>query len=208
MRHFRFSQRTLAVALGILAVAYTVQAYRIPEFTAVETPVQPGTLPRGLGLVLIVLSVALFFQKSKQVEVQEEVQADVRKQGQGQGQEQEASLAKAGAGETAAEPAAVKATGTAGAAGAAAKDQPAFGRLADTRLEVAALVGAICVYVAVFIPLGFVLSTALFVTGTAWYLGYRRHWANVLVGVGIALGLYLAMSEGLDVALPTGPLPF
>ncbi|MHC0431195.1 tripartite tricarboxylate transporter TctB family protein [Streptomyces sp. O3] len=176
MHHFRFTQRKLAVVLGILAVAYTVQAYRIPEFTAVETPVQPGALPRVLGVVLFVLSVALFFQKPKR--------------------EQEQEPAAAPEAEAAPEPEAARA------------GRPVLGRFSDTRLELAALLGAIALYVVLFVPLGFVLSTALFVTATAWHLGYRKHAVNALVGASVALALYLAMSEGLDIALPTGPLPF
>ncbi|MCH0540834.1 tripartite tricarboxylate transporter TctB family protein, partial [Streptomyces sp. MUM 203J] len=72
----------------------------------------------------------------------------------------------------------------------------------------AGLLLAICAYVALFVPLGFVLSTTLFVFGTAWYLGFANHRVSLLTGAGVALVLYLAMSEGLDVALPTGPLPF
>ncbi|MFI2432737.1 tripartite tricarboxylate transporter TctB family protein [Streptomyces sp. NPDC018693] len=176
MHHFRFSQRTLAVVLGLVAIAYTIGAYRIPEFTAVEVPVQPGTLPRGLGLVLIALSVALFFQKSKAQEPETEA----------------------------------KAADTADEAGAEAAQAPRarFGRVSDPRLQLAVLLGAICLYVALFVPLGFVISTSLFVVGTAWFLGFARHWVSALVAVGVALTLYLAMSEGLDVALPTGPLPF
>ncbi|WP_149182262.1 tripartite tricarboxylate transporter TctB family protein [Streptomyces sp. TRM49041] len=186
MHHFRFSQRTLAVVLGLVAVAYTVQAYRIPEFTAVQVPVQPGTLPRGLGLLLIVLSVALFFQKPKRQEKEQDERQGQEQQGQGQGQVQGPERQSA--------PAAARG-GTSG-------------RFRDTRLEPAVLLLAICLYVALFVPLGFVISTTLFVVGTAWFLGFTRHWVSALVGGGVALALYLAMSEGLDVALPTGPLPF
>ncbi|WP_219818930.1 tripartite tricarboxylate transporter TctB family protein [Streptomyces sp. SM11] len=171
----------MAVVIGVVAVAYTVQAYLIPEFTAVEVPVQPGTLPRGLGLLLIALSVALFFQKQSQEEQDE------------QPEQQEAAEQ---------EPEAESAPRPGAGAGAV------LGRFSDVRLEPAVLLVAIALYVALFEPLGFVLATTLFVVATAWYLGFARLWVNVLVGAGVALALYLAMSEGLDVALPTGPLPF
>ncbi|MFE7897739.1 tripartite tricarboxylate transporter TctB family protein [Streptomyces sp. NPDC057424] len=182
MHHFRFSQRTLAVVLGLVAVAYTVGAFNIPEFTAVEVPVQPGTLPQGLGLALIALSVALFFQNSEPRDAA--------------GQDGAASGAEADAPEAP------------DAEEDGATSRPRVGRLSDPRLEPAVLMIAIALYVALFVPLGFVISTSLFVVGTAWHLGFARHWVSVLVGVGVALSLYLAMSEGLDVALPTGPLPF
>ncbi|WP_156723146.1 tripartite tricarboxylate transporter TctB family protein [Streptomyces apocyni] len=188
MHHFRFTQRKLAVALGILAVAYTVQAYRIPEFTAVETPVQPGSLPRVLGLVLFVLSVALFFQKPKAKEESGPVPKP---------KPEPVSVSEL-----------VSKPEPPGGGPVGQQSAPPIGRFSDTRLELAALLAAIGLYAALFVPLGFVLSTALFVSGLAWHLGYRRHAVNALVGAGTALGLYFVMSEGLEVALPMGLLPF
>ncbi|MBD0838328.1 tripartite tricarboxylate transporter TctB family protein [Streptomyces sp. TRM68416] len=199
MHHFRFSQRTLAVVIGLAAVAYTIGAFGIPEFTAVQTPVQPSTLPRGLGLFLIALSVALFFQKSGPKESVEET-ADEPGAREPGAQDKDAQVKDA------------QDKGTqdkgAQASGQGEAPRPRFGRLSDPRLEPAVLLLAICLYVALFVPLGFVLSTSLFVVGTAWYLGFAKHWVSATVGVGVSLTLYLAMSEGLEVALPTGPLPF
>jgi putative tricarboxylic transport membrane protein len=197
MHHFRFSQRTVAAVLGVLAVAYTVQAYLIPEFTGVEVPVQPGTLPRGLGLVLIALCVALFFQKPS---AEPAAAAKPKEESAQTGGVSEATGPRdATASAEQAEPAAGEAVQTGSAT---------LGRFSDDRLELAALLVATCLYVALFVPLGFVLSTTCFVTGTAWYLGFGRHWVNAAVGLGVALSLYLGMSEGLNVTLPTGPLPF
>ncbi|KNE79787.1 MULTISPECIES: tripartite tricarboxylate transporter TctB family protein [Streptomyces] len=195
MHHFRFSHRTVACAIGLPAAVYTVLAFRIPEFAAVQVPVQPGTLPRALGLLLLVLSVALFFQSGSGPAGDGPPDAGAEEAGAG------------GAGGSTGEDAMA---GEAGGAGPRRPAPPAatLGRLADDRLELLVLLGSICLYVVLFVPLGFVLSTALYVTGTAWYLGYRRHWANALTGTGLAAGLYLGMSEGLGVALPTGPLPF
>ncbi|MDK1476792.1 tripartite tricarboxylate transporter TctB family protein [Streptomyces sp. 549] len=216
MHHFRFSQRTVAAVLGVLAVAYTVQAYLIPDFTAVEVPVQPGTLPRGLGLVLIVLCAALFFQRpaahpadEAPGEAPEQAPATRTADGPATADPSAAADAPAGTALPGQAPAVPPPAPTAGPSPAAPKAAgPALGRLSDTRLDLAVLLGATCLYVALFVPLGFVLATTLFVAGTAWYLGSGRHWVNVLVGGGMALGLYLGMAEGLDVALPTGPLPF
>lgn len=63
MGPFRFSDRTLAVAIGLFAAGYLVLAFDLPDFTAVQVPVQPATLPRWLGAVLLLLAVLLFFQR-------------------------------------------------------------------------------------------------------------------------------------------------
>lgn len=176
MHSFRFSQRKVAVAIAVLAVAYTVEAFRIPDFAAVEVPVESGTLPRGLGVVLLVLAVALFFQRPAAA--------------QDEGAQDEGGEAPA-----APDTAPVTSART-------------LGRLADVRLELAVLVGSVCLYVAAFVPLGFLLATALYVFAVAWYLGFNRPWANAVTSVGVATSLYFVTSEVLDVALPAGPLPF
>ncbi|NJQ00730.1 tripartite tricarboxylate transporter TctB family protein [Streptomyces zingiberis] len=214
MRHFRYPQRAVAAALGVLALGYTLMAFGIPDFQAVEVPVQPGTLPRVLGLLLLALAVALFFQSAGEEEPEAESPAPALAAAKtppgpaAQDSSAQAASAGDGAGAAGAAGAAAGASAAGGAASAAPERPTTMGRLADDRLELLALLGAMCLYVALFVPLGFVLSTALYVAGTAWYLGSRRHWVNVLVGAGLALGLYLGMSQGLDVALPTGPLPF
>ncbi|GAB3109749.1 hypothetical protein GCM10027160_09180 [Streptomyces calidiresistens] len=190
MGSFRFSQRTVAVAVGVLAIAYTVEAFRIPEFTAVQVPVQSGTLPRGLGLMLLGLAVVLFFRRDggagpSPSPAPASVTASAPGEGDGSG-----------------------AATTPEAPPAPGGRVPAPGRFRDVRLEVAALLGSICLYVALFEPLGFLLSTALYIAGMAWYLGLGRPWAGALTGAGVSLALHLGMSRGLDIALPTGPLPF
>ncbi|MDV6012995.1 tripartite tricarboxylate transporter TctB family protein [Haloechinothrix sp. LS1_15] len=64
MNAFRLSNRTVAVVVALFAGVYLAGAYRLPDFVAVDVPVQPATLPRGLGFVLLGLAVVLFFQRS------------------------------------------------------------------------------------------------------------------------------------------------
>ncbi|OLT29212.1 hypothetical protein BJF83_00915 [Nocardiopsis sp. CNR-923] len=174
-RTFAFRNRTVAIALAVVAVGYLVLAFQVPEYTAVNVPVQPGTLPRWLGVVLLVLAALLFFQRDQSA-------AD---------EDGDASDDAAGGGD------------------AASPAEPLrLGRLRDPRLEVGLFVAAIVAYVALFEPLGFILSTALYLGAMTVYLGYRRHVVTAAVSVGLPLGLYLAMSEGLGVVLPSGPLPF
>ncbi|MDA2815206.1 tripartite tricarboxylate transporter TctB family protein [Nocardiopsis sp. RSe5-2] len=180
MKPFTFSNRVLGAAVGVLAVVYLYLAFTLEEFTAVSVPVQPATLPKWLGAVLLVLAAVLFFQK----------QEDTGEQAGSDGDGDEASKTGGGA---PARPAAAR---------------PALGRLADPRHELALFAASIGLYIALLEPLGFLISTTAYIAATTWYLGYRRHWANALVAVGVSAVLYFAMSDFLRVALPTGPLPF
>ncbi|WP_198659289.1 tripartite tricarboxylate transporter TctB family protein [Nocardiopsis sp. FIRDI 009] len=202
-RTFGFSNRTVAVALAVFALGYLVLAFQVPEYTAVNVPVQPGTLPRWLGAVLLVLAVLLFFQRTPDATDDEAAPEDEAADG---GTAPRDGSDGDGPGAEDGGPAATG-KGAASAPGCAT-GTGALGRLRDPRLEVALFVAALIVYVALFEPLGFILSTALYLGSTTVYLGYRRHVATAAVAVGVPLVLYLAMSEGLGVVLPSGPLPF
>lgn len=177
---FRFSNRVIAVALGLVAIGYLVLAFQMPDFTAVEVPVQPATLPRWLGAALLILSVLLFLQKG------------------GAGKDRGDS----GSG------AASNAADADGASDEDAETGTRLGRLSDPRLELALFAGSAAVYIALITPLGFLLSTMLYTALTTWYLGYRRHVVTLAVSVGVTAILYFGMTEGLNVVLPSGPFPF
>lgn len=81
-----------------------------------------------------------------------------------------------------------------------------LGRLADARLEVGLMLLSMCVYVALFEPLGFVLSTFLYLTIMTYYLGYRRHIVTITVAGCLAVGFRLGITDGLGVTLPAGLL--
>ncbi|GAA4930578.1 hypothetical protein GCM10023224_07880 [Streptomonospora halophila] len=197
MTPFGFSNRAAALVVGLFAVGYLVLAFRMPEFTAVEVPVQPSTLPRWLGVVLLLLAGLLFFQRGEPGEDGEQVPAaGPSGTGSAEGAQGRTDAAESAAGTPA------------GTAGAAVPAGAALGRIPDARLELAAFAASIAAYILLFEPLGFLISSAVYVFGASWYLGYRRHWANALVSVGVPASLYFTMSEFLDVALPTGPLPF
>ncbi|MBB4933824.1 putative tricarboxylic transport membrane protein [Lipingzhangella halophila] len=198
MLGFRFSNRTVAVAIALVAAGYLVLAFQLPEFTAVEVPVQPSTLPKWLGALLLLLAAALFVQRTPPAGTD--------------------AGTPAGAGGNTGDAEDSGETGETAAGGAASPDDPAspgtasseapLGRLADTRLELLLFVASIAGYIALLVPLGFLLTTALYVAGSAWYLGYRRHLVTALVSVGVTALLYFGMSEGLNVSLPQGPFPF
>ncbi|WP_017558428.1 tripartite tricarboxylate transporter TctB family protein [Nocardiopsis baichengensis] len=185
MKPFTFSNRVLGAAVGAIALVYLYLAFTLEEFTAVSVPVQPATLPKWLGAVLLVLAAVLFFQKDDAAG--------------GETDEDAAEAATAGGPAPA---------GPGGGAPARPAARPRLGRLADPRKELALFAASMALYIVLLEPLGFLLSTTAYIAATTWYLGYRRHWANALVAVGVSALLYFAMSDFLRVALPTGPLPF
>lgn len=67
---------------------------------------------------------------------------------------------------------------------------------------------AIAAYAALLIPLGFVLASMLLAVGLTVYYGYRRHSITLMATAGVVLGLYLVMTQVMNVYLPTGLLPF
>jgi putative tricarboxylic transport membrane protein len=177
MTGLRFSSRVTAVVIALFAAGYLALAFQLPDFVGVNVPVQTATLPRLLGIVLLLLAASLFFQRDAR---STEPQGETKGETQGDGAE--------------------RAPGTTA--------PPArLGRLSDPRMEVGLFVLSMCAYVALFETAGFVLSTAAYIGAVTWYLGYRRHLVTALVSVGIAVGVYLGMSYGLDVMLPAGPLP-
>jgi putative tricarboxylic transport membrane protein len=214
----------MGAAIGLIAIGYLVLAFQMPDYTAVSVPVQPSTLPRWLGVVLLILAVLLFFQRAP---------VDAEAAGAAAGPEADGASDQPGAAGAATGTGAVGEPTAAGAAdehgddsgagvaeeggakdgaaadgGSAEPDSAPLGRFADPRLEIGLFVGALVAYVALFELLGFVLATALYLGSMTWYLGYRRHLVTVTVALGLPFALYAGMTWGLGVALPSGPLPF
>lgn len=72
----------------------------------------------------------------------------------------------------------------------------------------AATAVATAVFLAAFVPLGFVLSAAAYLVVEARILGSRSHWRDAIVAVLFALAIYWLFDGFLTVDLPNGPLPF
>ncbi|RKS09563.1 putative tricarboxylic transport membrane protein [Nocardiopsis sp. Huas11] len=205
-RAFRFSPRTMGITVGLFALGYLALAFQMPDYTAVSVPVQPSTLPRWLGVALLALAVLLFFQRAPE----QEAAAGSAAPGSGDGTPTAGGDTEASATEG------TDAEGTDGAqsdgerSGGAPSEggEPRLGRLDDPRLEIGLFVAALVAYVALFEPLGFILSTALYLGSMTWYLGYPRHLVNAVVALVLPFAFYAGMTWGLDVTLPSGPLPF
>lgn len=70
----------------------------------------------------------------------------------------------------------------------------------------AVLVAILVGYVLVFVPLGYVISTFLFIVGVTMYLDRERPVRNVVYALVFSVVVYFVFSQLLGVTLPTGPL--
>jgi putative tricarboxylic transport membrane protein len=61
-------------------------------------------------------------------------------------------------------------------------------------------------YVVLYLPLGFVLSSGLFLPACAWALGSRAPTRNIIVALALALVTYLVFTRLLGLELPGGPI--
>jgi putative tricarboxylic transport membrane protein len=68
---------------------------------------------------------------------------------------------------------------------------------------VALLVG----YAYVLVPLGYVVTTSFFFVAAARTMGSRLVGRDIVVGIGLSLGVYLLFTGALGVSLPAGVLP-
>ena len=67
-------------------------------------------------------------------------------------------------------------------------------------------IGLMAVYEALLEPLGFVLSTLIYITAGVWYLGKYRWWTPPLTGLLSAVVVLLVFIDFLGLSFPLGPL--
>ena len=89
---------------------------------------------------------------------------------------------------------------------AAADSGPAMD--AGTVKVVAGVVVVTGIYFALFEPLGYAISTALFLLVMTFYFNKGKAWTNGLTSVLYGFGSYYAFTKLLGVNLPAGVLPF
>lgn len=91
------------------------------------------------------------------------------------------------------------------------RDEPAVTRagfdIADPRYRIAAgVMGWTLAYYLAFGPLGYILSTTLFLAGLIYVFDGRRLWTTLTVSPGFAVASYFLFNNLLDVFLPAGTL--
>lgn len=78
--------------------------------------------------------------------------------------------------------------------------------LAQSPTRLGVIIALLFGYILLFVPLGYMISTFLFVSAITMYLD-SRHWIrNLVYAILFPLVVYLVFTELLRVTLPTGPL--
>nr|WP_275942248.1 tripartite tricarboxylate transporter TctB family protein [Streptomyces spiramenti] len=90
------------------------------------------------------------------------------------------------------------------AVGGAEVEEPA--RIRSNRPAVLGLVGTVIVFIALLVPLGWIIAGALLFWGVARTLGSRRPVFDIFVAVAMSSSIQLAFSAGLGLNLPPGIL--
>lgn len=184
------NRRDLIAGLGvvIIGVAYFAETFRIQ---VTNDPVGPESLPRLVGVALIVLG--LFIGGSAfRAKPPEDVEATML-----------AAAGKPDAG-------AARSAGSPSAASSSAVDDD-DGGLPDEPEEppvqmpkLLLYLGLFAAYAVLFIPLGFLLATSVFLFTLTTIYSRDRWLRNLLFSVIFTVVVYFAFKEGLGVFLPAG----
>ncbi|RLQ93812.1 tripartite tricarboxylate transporter TctB family protein [Falsibacillus albus] len=148
------ANQKIAVFLFLFSIFYLIMTFNLPSYPYV--PVDSDVIPMGLGILLMILSAALYFVKEKSEASKEEHEKIPGKE----------------------------------------------------KLMLLGVLGIILLYIFLLEPLGFILSTLLFIFGCSRLLGYKNYILNGVVSIIFPLVVYFAFTKGLQVALPSGILPF
>ena len=79
-------------------------------------------------------------------------------------------------------------------------------RAGGPRVEALVLLGGVAAYVALLVPLGFVVSSVLYTVAMSWWFAFRRPVIATLVAVVVAGGSQVALAELLGARLSSGIL--
>jgi putative tricarboxylic transport membrane protein len=151
---FKTLNQRISIVLLVLAIVYLILAFQLPSFA--YTNIDADVVPKGLGFLLVALSIGLFFAKDSETEEQK-----------------------------------------------ARRNIP--------KKDIGALLAVfafVFLYIFFLELLGFVVTTAIFIFGCSWFLGYKKHVVSALVSVLFPLVMYLLFTSFLQINLPQGILPF
>lgn len=78
--------------------------------------------------------------------------------------------------------------------------------LAQSPTRLGVIIALLVGYVLLFVPLGYVVSTFLFILAVTMYLDSRHRIRNLVYAIVFPLVVYFVFTQLLQVTLPTGPL--
>ena len=191
------AQRTDLITGGAIAVIGAV--YYIATFSIQETAniVTPRTFPAIVGIALIVLGLFLAGQavyRARKAALAEAGPGNhINGTGAGNGAAASAGESAASTGESAVS------DETAGGPSLEAPPEPAA-------RKVVFQFALFFVYLAILIPVGFLLSTVAFLMGVTSIYSPQKWIRNLIFSIGFALVVYVAFVYGLAVYLPIGIL--
>ncbi|WP_166828553.1 tripartite tricarboxylate transporter TctB family protein [Brevibacterium limosum] len=166
------------VAIAVIGAVYYIATFSIQETANIVTP---RTFPAIVGIALIVLGLFLA--------------------GQAVFRHRKATLAEAGSGSSGSIESTDAAPGEEGAGGVVLEAPP------EPQVRKVVLQFALFfVYLAILIPVGFLLSTAAFLMGLTSIYAREKWIRNLIFSVVFAVVVYAAFVYGLAVYLPVGIL--
>ncbi|MDX6153866.1 tripartite tricarboxylate transporter TctB family protein [Marinococcus sp. PL1-022] len=65
----------------------------------------------------------------------------------------------------------------------------------------------ILIYITLLEPIGFILTSTIFIFLCSLFMGYRKHIINAVTSIAFPLTLYLLFTQLLNISLPPGILP-
>lgn len=71
-------------------------------------------------------------------------------------------------------------------------------------LKEAVMIVAYFVYIILMPYVGYMIMTPLLIAGLTFYLGYRKIYANLIIGIVVMISVYVLFNKLLSVPLPTG----
>ncbi|WP_202077349.1 tripartite tricarboxylate transporter TctB family protein [Caldalkalibacillus salinus] len=190
--------RVMGIIFFLLSIAYLLYAFNIPQFN-LTVPVDSDLFPKVLGFMLLVLSFALFFEKDRTEKATVSLKED---QGRPQTDQKITESDQKSTDST-----------DEGVYQAQQKNHidhdannESISRWQQPYMQVICTVLFTVLYIALFERLGFILSTGIFLFGTTYFFGYRRHLINLAVALSVSLIFYFVLTKALNIYLPQGPL--
>ncbi|MCR8849741.1 tripartite tricarboxylate transporter TctB family protein [Rossellomorea sp. SC111] len=146
--------RIISLILFVFAVCYLALSYQLPAFP--YAIIDSDVLPKGLGYLLIILAIVLFYQAKDDTDADKE-RRYVKK---------------------------------------------------EDIIILLSVLAALLVYIFLLEPVGFLLSTILFLLVIPFVLGFKKKVTTVLVAFLFSGVMYYSFNYLLNITLPQGILPF